>query len=687
MAFPQFSDPSLFVAGPNGLPIPKQFAPTFGIVEPVAPPPPSFPVEPLPSDPATPVPVVTGPPPVPGPAPTPTQPNAAAMFQRGAESLRPPPVDSGTLNPFPAPAPTPPPKPRPTDPTAMQVDSLERRGEIAQELGEVESQAARERKGVLDQQIVDEDRAEKERAAVREREQKELAQSRAKQQSAMDAYVNHKVDQNRAWHNRSTGSKIMAGIGVALAGLGSAFSARAGRDVSASNPALDLIRKSIDDDVQLQLADRDKLRDVAGRAKDATSDLLAQHKDRESQYDALREAGRRRVALRFDQIAANMQDPAKKLIAENSAEELRGEAGVIGAARDQRDLENRRADKQVAISAGNLALARASHERGIFESDRDHEEGKRRFDVTSNAAYLDALAKAKEADDKGNKEAAEAARKEAAEIRDLGIGGGVKKVVVIDGKPEVVYEPLKDSKGNIWKAPTTLAPKLQVRKGKVDNLVKLMDDTVNLIEEHGHESDFARSPAWQEMQTNWSSMVINDKTIDELGVLAGPDLPLIAKKIGTADPTQVRDTIPGIRKARSNTLMGLNDDLRAAGYDGPAYDIKEQTQQGVRERSKNTPAGAALAAANVQLGSAGDHVAFRQAHATRQSKKGEAATEPLHAVALAGIGGLAALAKQGDQRALDNLTQIGNSDPRPEARKAAREYAKKAGVVIQWKGK
>jgi hypothetical protein len=349
MAFPAnpYADMSQFVpAGPNGIPIPRSFAPTFGIEEPIAP---IVPPEPI---------VVPPPPPTaplqPGPPPTPTAPNAAALFQKGAESVRPAPLNDNTVDPFAAPvAPAtaaPKAKAKPTTATGMQLESLDQRADVARQAGDVKAEAASEESKIRDQQIIDEDRATKERDAARKQEQAEIAKSSAGQQAAFDQYVNHKVDQNRAWHNKSTGGKIMAGIGVALAGIGQAFSARAGRDVGPSNPALDIITKAIDDDVRQQMADRDKLRDVAGMKRDATNELIAQYKDNESQYDALRAAGRERVSQQLLASAAKFNSPLQKLAAEETAAGLQGQRGEILATAQQREEEARARRAQLGLA-------------------------------------------------------------------------------------------------------------------------------------------------------------------------------------------------------------------------------------------------------------------------------------------------------------------------------------------------
>lgn len=66
-----------------------------------------------------------------------------------------------------------------------------------------------------------------------------------------DAAMNSKVDPNRMWHEKSTGSKIAAGLGLLFSGMGSATTGQ-------TNYAMENINKSIDRDIESQKTDQSK---------------------------------------------------------------------------------------------------------------------------------------------------------------------------------------------------------------------------------------------------------------------------------------------------------------------------------------------------------------------------------------------------------------------------------------------
>lgn len=66
-----------------------------------------------------------------------------------------------------------------------------------------------------------------------------------------DAAMNSKVDPNRMWHEKSTGSKIAAGLGLLFSGMGSATTGQ-------QNLAMENINKSIDRDIDSQKTDQSK---------------------------------------------------------------------------------------------------------------------------------------------------------------------------------------------------------------------------------------------------------------------------------------------------------------------------------------------------------------------------------------------------------------------------------------------
>jgi hypothetical protein len=652
------------IAGPNGtFQVPAAMAPAFGVQG--APPP----TAPLPTF----APEELAPPAPPAPAPAPA-PQPFALTEEESAALPAPPQPAQPQQP------AAPPPPAPGSLTA-QLANVEHQKDIALRQGAVDADVADQEAAALRASAEEEKRLTAERDAERARQQKEIAAARAKQADALDAFVNHKVDQNRAWHSKSTGQKVLAGIGVALAGIGGALVARdTGRPVT--NPALDMIMGAIQDDVRLQMADRDKLGQIVGMKRQAVDDLRSQYSDSEAAYNAIVSGRARQVANQMAAIGASAKSEKAKLGAEAAVTQLNQAADTFALQAQEREAAAKQQAFDNRIKSSNNALGWAGHERGKFESDRSFAETQRQFNAQMDQRALDAAAKLAEAEAKAKGDSDEKARKEAEDVRDHGIGG-FKSVKFNDkGLPEVSYEPFRQKDGTIFKASKINAPKLQMKKASVDNLVQLIDDTVNLIERHGQEADLIKSPAWQQMQANWGAMAIDEKTISELGVIAGPDMELIAKKLGSGDPTQFRDTTPGLRKARQNTLDKFDKELRASLYNGPKYTILEQTDLGVQDRIKNTPLENTAAASRGRV-RPGDNPLASTADALQRSVAGLPQGEQLTPAALAGVAGAAALAKAGRPNAIALLQQMGN-DHNPRMREAARDAAKKAGLEIAW---
>jgi hypothetical protein len=677
MPVPYFTDPSQFVMSPNGMPVPKQYAPVFGLDEEAA----AFGLPPAPDVPMVP----------PGPEPLPPQ------------GVAPLPVAQPAPAPMPAPVPVPPPDPyaaslaeadqavadvqqrqagaQPANATEMAMGYLADQQRLARAQGSAEVAQAREERRVFDEQFAKEEAATKARDAVREQTQKEMEAARADLKTAQSAFENHVVDRGREWRNKSTGQQIAAAIGVALSGLGGAMVARdTGRPVT--NPALDMLTAAAEADIRDQMADRDKLAQVAGMKRTAIDDLRQKYGDDEAAFNAIMGGYMKRAETQVKGVAAAAKEPAAKLKLENYAADVGLKAADYVAKAEAQALDKMQADRAYKLQAAGQSLQRRQFNRGVFESDRQFNEGVRRFGIEADISSREAAAKAAEAAAKARGASDEAARKEAEDIRDHGIGGFKSVKFNKDGLPEVAYEPFKQKDGTIFKASKINAPKLQMKKASVDNLVQLIDDTVNLMERHGSEADLLKSPEWQQMQANWGAMAIDEKTISELGVIAGPDMELIAKKLGTGDPTQIRDTTPGLRQARQNTLDKFNKELRASLYNGPEYKITEQTSKGIQDRVKNTPLQDTQATAQ-RIVRPGEDPIFSTGESLKAALKGETPVPPLEPTARASVFGAAALAKNGNAEALSMLKIMGSS-ANPALRTAAREAAKAAGLSIPW---
>lgn len=102
-----------------------------------------------------------------------------------------------------------------------------------------------------------------------------------------------------------------------------------------------------------------------------------------------------------------------------------------------------------------------------------------------------------------------------------------------------------------------------------DLSVQLLDRLMTARQKYGWSSDLMKSPEWREMQSDFSQLLLEKKTLDELGVIAGPDMDLMQKALGTKDPTEYRDPTPGLRRIRDTTVEKVNTVLRAeAGLAG-----------------------------------------------------------------------------------------------------------------------
>lgn len=118
-----------------------------------------------------------------------------------------------------------------------------------------------------------------------------------------------------------------------------------------------------------------------------------------------------------------------------------------------------------------------------------------------------------------------------------------------------------------------------VKKAHINgsNMLRKVDQLIQMIHDHGHESDFGKSKAWQQMQQIHASLTLDSKKMDELGALTGSDIDLEHKKIGTSDPTQVRNTIPGLEAFRNDIIQGVNSIQQNTAVVGPGRKVADWT--------------------------------------------------------------------------------------------------------------
>lgn len=162
--------------------------------------------------------------------------------------------------------------------------------------------------------------------------------------------------------------------------------------------------------------------------------------------------------------------------------------------------------------------------------------------------YLSTVKSAAETKEKLGQEAPEAKRE-----RELGINGP-------DGKPL-----LDEANTPVRGRDIAEATKLTDQIADTDEVIRMMDEVLRLRAKHGWSSDLVKSPEWRKMQSNWASIILKKKNIDELGVIAGPDMELMGKALGAEDPTSLRDPTAGIEQGRQNAVQGLHGRLTIKG--------------------------------------------------------------------------------------------------------------------------
>jgi hypothetical protein len=155
-------------------------------------------------------------------------------------------------------------------------------------------------------------------------------------------------------------------------------------------------------------------------------------------------------------------------------------------------------------------------------------------------------------------------------VASLALDESGKPKVDFNGKPVMKYDHLKNDDGTDFQ-PQTKEEALALRKktAAVNTIQSLMADTIMLRKKYGWSSDLLKSPEWQKMKANWSTILVKQKDLQELGAISESDLKLISGLMGAKDPTQYQDPEPGMIQAFDNTELAYNSDLRPLGYTGP----------------------------------------------------------------------------------------------------------------------
>lgn len=387
--------------------------------------------------------------------------------------------------------------------------------------------------------------AEESRAQDAER-QVQIAEATKAREDAVNAEAKYKIDDTRRWSNLSTGRKVLAGISVALSGLGDALMRKTG-----PNMALSIITGAIKDDVDAQVREREQLGKQIGIKQNSLDNYRKMAADDVEAGQLKMAEEYKRAAMQVDATASRYGSDKAKLAAAQLSAELNGKASEIigryGEAAYNRDIKAKEMAmqrQQIGISGGHLALAGKQFE---YQKKRDQD------------MMLIEVAKLNKAGD----------AKQAEEYLKRGIGGTAEPVTDKDGNVTSIRQvPLKNRDGSLF-IPTgseASIDKLRNEKVATDRLVQIMDQVMA----SGPEwlTDRANSDKLQEMKADWAAAKLEVKDVKQLGVIAGPDLDLIEDFLGTPDPTRWKDSKAGITRSRSNLVRGMNTRMQAHGFDG-----------------------------------------------------------------------------------------------------------------------
>lgn len=409
------------------------------------------------------------------------------------------------------------------------------------------------------------------------------------------------------WESRSAFGKLGGIVNAIFGGL---MSPKTG----GRNSGIDFMMKIAEDDANAKLV---KIREQRGLAQDAMS---AADDDFKTGM-ALKLAGYEQVLRLIDSKAANMdpQGTAAAAIAQARQDVLakmaaaRAAAGQLAFKNNEETLKRLQEDQKIRDEQAKNEAARlakledikvakwnaGTSARAQKETERHNREMEKRqneADAATMRIERDALIRAQEtagpriAKVKRVQNPDGTTRFETEFVPFVNAPAPVINPVngrpVIDpatGKPVVAEQE--------WKAPSPpVAEKLNKQFAAVSEVTKLGHQMIDIIETEGWQSDTALSKKYQEAMQAWAQAMVTLKDVHGLGVIAGPDLPLLQKALGTSDPTQWRDTTGGIRKGIDNAILKYEEQMRGQGqYTGPSVAFAfepEPVEPGMTETQK-----------------------------------------------------------------------------------------------------
>jgi hypothetical protein len=455
-----------------------------------------------------------------------------------------------------------------------QIDATNRQAETARAQGYVEGQELAAAGNIEADGLKRADEIRQQAADEMAARQKGLQEKQAALDSAVKTEADYKIDDNRRWNNLNTGRKILAGISVALSGLGDAFMNKTG-----PNMALGIIQQAIHDDVSAQVRDRDQLGKRIGTAKSSidnyrqiTGDMADAHKLKLSEeYERVAQQIRASAA-QYGSDKAKLRGEALATQFEQQGAAIRSQAAESAFNRDYQRAQLDNARRQTNISAGHLSLANKQFEFSKEQSTKQLALQAAGLELEQNKLTAAGQAKAAEAVGKFGIPAPPTATKNPETGEVIMQPGGVLKNP--DGSP--LLAGTEDE-----------AKALRNKMAVTHRLIADIDEIREIRNRVGGESSMLNSDDRQRLETLQAD-VLELKKSGTQGMSSDKDMETIAKGAGASDATSWRDQEGRLAEARKLIAANLNADLKyKAGYSGPALAFTDPMNKGPQETAED----------------------------------------------------------------------------------------------------
>lgn len=380
--------------------------------------------------------------------------------------------------------------------------------------------------------------------------------------------ANTKVDPEQWMNSKSTPQKILTVIAAVIGGLA------AGRS-GGRNVALDMIQKSIDENIAAQGANLSNQWKGLEMRKGGAAEQLARGNDAYQAAETVR--------------LASWEYAKNQLVAEQANYNPRGTTALrIGGTIQQihaKQAEILTKQKQQTFE-NEIKLADVRQKAVTAAESVRHNQKEEALTGWGHALQADA--------NKGAAADRKLARQDRIDAKDAAKDSKDQDRTDALGIPGLTY---KDDKGNdvpfIAKAGDVAElGKLRTKVGVTHEVVSLMDQIVR--KRSGWSSATGNSDEHQELETLNGSLDIALKNAAELGAVSGNDMKLVSGMKGFESPTQWHDLKAGIKTARQNMIGSAAAQLKTRGYpddkNGKGWDIPDLQQNAPTE----TPEDAAV---------------------------------------------------------------------------------------------